>query len=112
MSILTSRVMMTPVLLLALVGGNPVAATPSVMDATAIQPVGFSIQLDFGHGKNSHYYKHQQKRRYNRYGHGHYQHYPYYYDRYKRHYDHGWSKRGYKRKHRGKNHQKHRWYSY
>lgn len=97
------------VLFLGLVAGTVVNAAPGVLDATAIQPVGFSFQLNFGPGKNSHHQKHQS---YKRYGHGYNKRYPYYDKYYNRHHRKGWTKHGYHGKHRNKHHKKHGWYSY
>ena len=112
MKILTLRMMITPVLLLTLSGGSNAGATPSSIDALAIQPVGFSIQFDFGHQKNTHDYRYRQHRRQPGYGHGYRRSVPHYDGHYERHDPFGWWNHGYKRKHHGNHNRKHRRHQY
>ena len=109
MSNLIPRGTKAVVLVLGLVAGNAVNAAPAVIDATAIQPVGFSFQLNFGTGKNLHHRKHQH---YKRYGHGYNKRYPYYGNYRNRYHHNSWTKHGYLGKHRNKHYKRHGWYGY
>ena len=109
---LTLRTMITPMLLLTLSGGSNVGATLSSVDALAIQPVGFSIQFDFGHQKNTHDYRYRQHRRQPRYGHGYRRSVPHYDGHYEPHDPFSWWDHGYKRKHHDNQNRKHRRYQY